>query len=74
MSVTLDCSLCLPGDELVLTGGQVVPLTVDVLLLLRLHHVLLLETLEGEHGGGVGLSVPVLTACWLNRDFKLTKC
>ena len=74
MSVTLDCSLCLPGDELVLTGGQVVPLTVDVLLLLRLHHVLLLETLEGEHGGGVGLSVPVLTACSLNRDFKLTKC
>ena len=49
-----------PGDELVLADPQVVPLAVHVLLLLGFHDVLLLQTLEGEHGGRLGLSVTVL--------------
>ena len=49
-----------PGDELVVAVSQVVPLTEHVLLLLGLHHVLLLQTLEGEHAGGVRLAVAVL--------------
>ena len=39
---------------------EVVPLAEDVLLLLGLHHVLLLQTLQGEHAGRVRLAVAVL--------------
>ena len=39
---------------------EVVPLTEHVLLLLGLHHVLLLQTLESEHTGRVDLAVSVL--------------
>ena len=43
-----------------LTVTEVVPLAEDVLLLLGLHHVLLLQTLQGEHAGGDRLAVAVL--------------
>ena len=43
-----------------LTVTEVVPLAEDVLLLLGLHHVLLLQTLQGEHAGRVRLAVAVL--------------
>ena len=57
----LDWPSLRPDDELVSALAEVVPLAEDVLLLLGLHHVLLLQALQGEHTGGVRLTVAVLT-------------